>query len=208
MHGKTHENIKPFALWRTGCCISNSEYMIRESQRVFLRSKRLFHLAFAWLSVFIWHYRSWKRAVRDSAEHANAKEVYLIHEPMAPAWVLVSYFGTERKHDYWYGWRYRVTVLAMGGIVCEIIKVAGDVFTNDIANYMGTQPLWVSALLRILRFQSALLWNSKKAQSHSTFKVVIYLPVNRSGWRYARWSKPCTWKEYYAYWRRHHGSFE
>jgi rod shape-determining protein MreB and related proteins len=26
-----------------------------------------------------------KRAVRDSAEHAGAKEVYLIHEPMAAA---------------------------------------------------------------------------------------------------------------------------
>ena len=26
-----------------------------------------------------------KRAVRDSAEHSGAKEVYLIHEPMAAA---------------------------------------------------------------------------------------------------------------------------
>lgn len=26
-----------------------------------------------------------KRAVRDSAEHAGAKEVYMIHEPMAAA---------------------------------------------------------------------------------------------------------------------------
>ena len=33
-----------------------------------------------------------------------------------------------------------IAVLAMGGIVCDkSIKVAGDVFTNDIANYMRTQ---------------------------------------------------------------------
>ena len=29
-----------------------------------------------------------KRAVKDSVEHAGAKEVYLIHEPMAAALVL------------------------------------------------------------------------------------------------------------------------
>jgi rod shape-determining protein MreB len=31
------------------------------------------------------HYRSGEKSVRDSAEQAGAKEVYLIHEPMAAA---------------------------------------------------------------------------------------------------------------------------
>jgi len=83
-----------------------------------------------------------KRAVRDSAEHANAKEVYLIHEPMAAA-VGIGVNILEPKGNMIIdigGGTTEIAVLAMGGIVCDkSIKVAGDVFTNDIANYMRTQ---------------------------------------------------------------------
>ena len=82
-----------------------------------------------------------KRAVRDSAEHANAK-VYLIHEPMAAA-VGIGVNILEPKGNMIIdigGGTTEIAVLAMGGIVCDkSIKVAGDVFTNDIANYMRTQ---------------------------------------------------------------------
>jgi rod shape-determining protein MreB len=83
-----------------------------------------------------------KRAVRDSAEHANAKEVYLIHEPMAAA-IGIGVDVLEPKGNMIIdigGGTTEIAVLALGGIVCDkSIKIAGDVFTNDIAYYMRTQ---------------------------------------------------------------------
>ena len=82
-----------------------------------------------------------KRAVRDSAEHANAKEVYLIHEPMAAA-IGIGVDVLEPKGNMIIdigGGTTEIAVLALGGIVCDkSIKIAGDVFTNDIAYYMRT----------------------------------------------------------------------
>jgi rod shape-determining protein MreB len=83
-----------------------------------------------------------KRAVKDSAEHAGAKEVYLIHEPMAAA-IGIGVDVLEPKGNMIIdigGGTTEIAVLALGGIVCDkSIKVAGDVFTNDIAYYMRTQ---------------------------------------------------------------------
>jgi rod shape-determining protein MreB len=83
-----------------------------------------------------------KRAVKDSAEHANAKEVYLIHETMAAA-IGIGVDVLEPKGNMIIdigGGTTEIAVLALGGIVCdESIKVAGDVFTNDIVYYMRTQ---------------------------------------------------------------------
>ncbi|NDD50694.1 MAG: rod shape-determining protein, partial [Flavobacteriia bacterium] len=83
-----------------------------------------------------------KRAVRDSAEHANAKEVYLIHEPMAAA-IGIGVDVLEPKGNMIIdigGGTTEIAVMALGGIVCDkSVKVAGDVFTNDIAYYMRSQ---------------------------------------------------------------------
>jgi rod shape-determining protein MreB len=83
-----------------------------------------------------------KRAVKDSAERANAKEVYLIHEPMAAA-IGIGVNVLEPKGNMIIdigGGTTEIAVLAMGGIVCDkSVKVAGDVFTNDIALYMRSQ---------------------------------------------------------------------
>jgi rod shape-determining protein MreB len=83
-----------------------------------------------------------KRALRDSAERANAKEVYLIHEPMAAA-IGIGVNVLEPKGNMIIdigGGTTEIAVMAMGGIVCDkSIKVAGDVFTNDIALYMRSQ---------------------------------------------------------------------
>ena len=63
------------------------------------------------------------RAVRDSAEHAGGREVYMIYEPMAAA--LGAGLDVEAPE---------------GNIVCsESINVAGDVFTNDIQSYVRQQ---------------------------------------------------------------------
>ena len=83
-----------------------------------------------------------KRAVRDSAEHAGAKEVYLIHEPMAAA-IGIGVDVQEPKGNMIIdigGGTTEIAVLALGGIVSDkSIKVAGDVFTNDISFYMRNQ---------------------------------------------------------------------
>src|SRR3989337_261157 len=80
-----------------------------------------------------------KRAVRDSAEHAGAKEVYLIHEPMAAA--LGIGIDVEEPMGNMVidigGGTTEIAVIALAGIVCDqSIRIAGDEFTSDIMEYM------------------------------------------------------------------------
>ena len=83
-----------------------------------------------------------KRAVRDSAEHAGAKEVYLIHEPMAAA-IGIGIDVEEPMGNMIIdigGGTSEIAVIALGGIVCDkSIRVAGDDFTDDIEEYMRRQ---------------------------------------------------------------------
>ena len=82
-----------------------------------------------------------KRAVRDSAEHSGAKEVYLIHEPMAAA-IGIGIDVQEPKGNMVIdigGGTTEIAVISLGGIVCDkSVKVAGDIFTSDIKFYMRT----------------------------------------------------------------------
>ena len=80
-----------------------------------------------------------KRAVRDSAEQAGAKEVRLIHEPMAAAIGI----GLDVLSDNGNmiidigGGTSEVAVIALGGIVtCRSSKIAGDEFNDNIIDYM------------------------------------------------------------------------
>ena len=82
------------------------------------------------------------RAVRDSAEHAGGREVAMIHEPMAAA--LGAGIDVEAPEGNMIidigGGTSEVACISLGGIVCsESIDVAGDVFTNDIMEYIRTQ---------------------------------------------------------------------
>ena len=83
-----------------------------------------------------------RRAIRESALGAGASQVFLIEEPMAAAigsGLPVSEAAGSMVVDIG-GGTTEIAVLAMGGIVCDkSIKVAGDVFTNDIALYMRAQ---------------------------------------------------------------------
>jgi rod shape-determining protein MreB len=83
-----------------------------------------------------------KRAVRDSCEHAGAKEVYLIHEPMAAA-IGIGIDVEEPMGNMIIdigGGTSEIAVIALGGIVCDkSIRVAGDDFTQDIEEYMRRQ---------------------------------------------------------------------
>jgi rod shape-determining protein MreB and related proteins len=79
-----------------------------------------------------------KRAVRDSAEHAGAKEVYLIAEPMAAA-IGVGLDVHEPVGNMIVdigGGTTEIAVIALSGIVSdESIRVAGDEMTNSIVQY-------------------------------------------------------------------------
>jgi len=82
------------------------------------------------------------RAVRDSADHAGAREVYMIFEPMAAA--LGAGLDVEAPEGNLIidigGGTSEIACISLGGIVCsESINVAGDVFTSDIQNYVRQQ---------------------------------------------------------------------
>ena len=82
-----------------------------------------------------------KRAVKDSAQHVNAKEIHLIYEPMAAA-IGLGIDVQQPKGNMIIdigGGTTEIAVIALGGIVCDkSVKIAGDVFTNDIAYYLRT----------------------------------------------------------------------
>jgi rod shape-determining protein MreB len=82
------------------------------------------------------------RAVRDSAEHAGARDVYMIFEPMAAA--LGAGLDVEAPEGNMIidigGGTSEIACISLGGIVCsESINIAGDVFTEDIKNYVRQQ---------------------------------------------------------------------
>ncbi len=82
------------------------------------------------------------RAVRDSAEHAGGRDVYLIYEPMAAA-VGVG-LDVEAPEGNMIvdigGGSTEIAVISLGGIVTNSsIRVAGDELTEDIREYMGRQ---------------------------------------------------------------------
>ncbi|CAI8342417.1 MAG: Rod shape-determining protein MreB [Flavobacteriia bacterium] len=146
MHGKTHENIKTVRPLKDGVIadFNASEHMIREFIKSVpgLRSKWMAPSLRMVICIPSGITEVEKRAVRDSAEHAGAKEVYLIHEPMAAA-IGIGVDVQEPKGNMIIdigGGTTEIAVLALGGIVSDkSIKVAGDVFTNDISFYMRNQ---------------------------------------------------------------------
>ena len=82
------------------------------------------------------------RAVRDSAQHAGGREIYLVFEPMAAA--LGAGLDVEAPEGNLIidigGGTSEIACISLGGIVCsESINVAGDVFTADIQNYIRQQ---------------------------------------------------------------------
>lgn len=83
-----------------------------------------------------------KRAVKESAHSAGAREVYLIEEPMAAA-IGAGLPITEPTGNMVVdmgGGTTGVAVISLGGIVyCKSIKVAGDKFDESIVNYVRRQ---------------------------------------------------------------------
>ncbi len=82
------------------------------------------------------------RAVRDSAEHADGRDVFLIFEPMAAA--IGIGLDVEAPEGNMIvdigGGTTEIAVISLGGIVANnSIKVAGDDLTADIQHYMSSQ---------------------------------------------------------------------
>ncbi len=80
-----------------------------------------------------------ERAVRESAEQAGAKEVRLIHEPMAAA-IGIGIDVLDPNGNMVIdigGGTSEIAVIALGGIPTSTsVKVAGDRFNADIIDYM------------------------------------------------------------------------
>ena len=146
MQGKTHENIKTIRPLKDGVIadFQASEEMIKEFiKQIPSIKKKLFPPALRMvICIPSGITEVEKRAVRDYAKHMNAKEIYLIYEPMAAA-IGVGIDIMEPKGNMIIdigGWTTEIAVIALGGIVCDqSVKVAGDLFTNDIMYYMRTQ---------------------------------------------------------------------
>ncbi len=83
-----------------------------------------------------------ERAVRESAEQAGAKEIRMIHEPMAAA-IGIGIDVLEPNGNMIVdigGGTAEIAVISLGGIVCnKSIKVAGDEFNENVMEYMRKQ---------------------------------------------------------------------
>lgn len=145
MHGKTHEEIKTVRPLKDGVIadFKAAEFMIQGMIKMINQKKQWFTPSLKMvICIPSGITEVEKRAVKDSAEHAGGKEVYLIHEPMAAA-IGIGIDVLEPMGNMIIdigGGTSEIAVIALGGIVCDkSIRVAGDDFTNDIVDYMRRQ---------------------------------------------------------------------
>ncbi|MBQ4355251.1 MAG: rod shape-determining protein [Bacteroidales bacterium] len=142
MHGKTHEEIQTIRPLKDGV-IANfqaTEMMLKEFIKMTGTKGHLFPPALKMvICIPSGITEVEKRAVRDSAEQAGAKEVRMIHEPMAAAIGIgldVLSPNGNMIIDIG-GGTSEVAVIALGGIVtCRSSKIAGDEFNDNIIDYM------------------------------------------------------------------------
>ncbi len=147
MHGKTHDDIRTIRPLKDGGVIADftaAEQMIRGLIKMFNNKSRLFSPS---LRIVICipsgSTEVETRAIRDSAEHAGGRDVFMIYEPMAAA--LGIGIDVEAPEGNMIvdigGGTTEIAVISLGGIVSnKSIKIAGgDDLTEDIQEYMGRQ---------------------------------------------------------------------
>lgn len=141
MHEKTHQNLKTIRPLKDGviadfqaaeAMIQGLINMIGERKKFFTHLKIVICIPSGITEVE-------KRAVFDSADHVDSKETYLIYEPMAAA--LGIGLDVEAPEGNMIidigGGTTEIAVIALSGIVTDqSIRIAGDVFTSDIVDYM------------------------------------------------------------------------
>lgn len=142
MEGKAHADIRVVRPLKAGVIADfhAAEHMIKEMLRLtetgrkgFLSSYRMMICVPSGITEVE------KRAIRDSAEHSGAREVYLIHEPIAAAigLGLDVQAPTGRMVVDMGGGTTEIAVIALGGIVCDqSVRVAGEHFDADIVQFV------------------------------------------------------------------------
>ncbi len=145
MQGKTHKKIETIRPLKDGVIadFQSSEQMIRGFIKMMPRKRSLITPTIRMvICIPSGVTEVEKRAVIDSAEHAGAKEVFLIHEPMAAA-IGIGIDVLEPRGNMIIdigGGTTEIAVISLGGIVTEkSIRIAGDEFTDNIKNYMKTR---------------------------------------------------------------------
>ncbi|MDH6312315.1 rod shape-determining protein MreB [Parabacteroides sp. PFB2-10] len=145
MHGKAHENIRTIRPLRDGVIADffAAEQMIRGMIKMMNPKNRLFSPS---LRIVVCipsgSTEVEMRAVRDSAEHAGGRDVYMIYEPMAAA--IGIGLDVEAPEGNMIvdigGGTTEIAVISLGGIVSnKSIRIAGDDLTGDIMEYMRRQ---------------------------------------------------------------------
>jgi len=145
MQGKTHSNLKTIRPLRDGVIadFNAAEQMIRGMIKMINPTSRLFPPSLKMvICIPSGSTEVELRAVRDSAEHAGAREVYLIYEPMAAA--IGIGIDVEAPEGNMIvdigGGTTEIAVISLGGIVTnKSIRIAGDDLTADIMEYMRHQ---------------------------------------------------------------------
>ncbi len=148
MHGKTHEDIRTVRPLRDGVIadFSAAEKMMRGMIEMAVSNNSWFSLFPPALKMVVCIPSGSTeveiRAVRDSAEHAGGREVYMIFEPMAAA--IGIGLDVESAEGNMIvdigGGTTEIAVISLGGIVSNMsIRVAGDDLTDDVVEFMGRQ---------------------------------------------------------------------
>ncbi|MCQ2217167.1 MAG: rod shape-determining protein [Paludibacteraceae bacterium] len=145
MHGKTHENIRTVRPLRDGVIadFDAAQQMMRGMIKMAFPGNRWFspHLKMV-VCIPSGSTGVEERAVRDSSEKADAREVYLIQEPMAAA--IGIGIDVEAPEGNMIvdigGGTTEIAVISLGGIVSnKSIRIAGDDLTADVVEYMRRQ---------------------------------------------------------------------
>ncbi len=145
MHGKTHENIRTIRPLREGVIADfyAAEQMIRGLIKMANSKSRWFSPSLRMvIGIPSGSTEVEIRAVRDSAEHAGGRDVYMIFEPMAAALGIgIDVLAPEGNMIVDIGGgTTEIAVISLGGIVSnKSIRIAGDDLTADIMEYMRRQ---------------------------------------------------------------------
>jgi len=139
MHEKTHKNIRTVRPLRDGV-IADFEVAEQMIRGMIKKVKMKWYSSTRKMVVCVPSgiTEVERRAVRDSAEHAGAKEVYLVDEPMAAA-IGIGLNVHEPIGNMIVdigGGTTEIAVIALSGIVyAQSVRLGGDELNEDIINY-------------------------------------------------------------------------
>ena len=142
MQGKEHSNLQTIRPLRDGVIadFNAAELMIRGLIKMVSPKSRWFSPSYRMVVCIPSGSTEVEiRAVRDSSEHAEGRDVYMIYEPMAAA--LGIGLDVEAPEGNMIvdigGGTTEIAVISLGGIVTnKSIRIAGDVLTDDIQEHM------------------------------------------------------------------------